>query len=121
MSRRRITLGSVGEAAAARHLERHGCRILGRNIVTRFGEIDLIARDGDEVVFVEVKTRHGDAYGYPEEAVTHAKRRHLRKAAEAIVAARSITGPYRIDVVAVTRRLGGTEEIHWIRDAVGEG
>ncbi len=119
MSRRRITLGANGEAAAARHLERHGCSILEQNHVTRFGEIDLIAKDGDEVVFVEVKTRQGRTYGYPEEAVTYAKRRHLRMAAEAWMAARKYEGACRIDVIAVTRSLDAEEEIVWIRDAVG--
>lgn len=119
MSRRRITLGSEGEAAAARHLERHGCRVIERNHVTRFGEIDLIAMDGDEVVFVEVKTRRGNAYGYPEEAVTYAKRRHLRMASEAWMAARRFEGACRIDVIAVTMGTGGIEEVVWIRDAVG--
>jgi putative endonuclease len=116
----RITLGKEGEAVAATYLERHGCRILERNYTTRIGEIDLVAMDGDEVVFVEVKTRRGIAFGHPEEAVTYAKRRHLRRTAEAYVAARDVTAPCRIDVVAVTLRQGSAPEIVWIRDAVGQ-
>jgi putative endonuclease len=119
MTRARITLGKEGEAVAAAFLERHGCRIIDRNFRTRLGEIDLIAKDGDEVVFVEVKTRRGDRFGPPEEAVTFAKRRHLRMAAEAYLAARDVAALCRIDVVAVTLRAGSAPEIRWIRDAVG--
>ena len=71
-------LGREGELAAAAYLQRKGIRILARNFHCRTGEIDLIARDGDTLVFVEVKTRRE---GVPAEAVTPAKERSLTLAA----------------------------------------
>jgi putative endonuclease len=71
-------LGDEGERAAARHLRRRGLRVITRNYRTPRGEIDLIARDGDTLVFVEVKTRRA---GHPAEAVTPEKQRRLSLAA----------------------------------------
>jgi putative endonuclease len=71
-------LGDLGERAAARHLRRRGFRVITRGYRTTRGEIDLIARDGDTLVFVEVKTRRG---GHPLEAVTPEKERRLTLAA----------------------------------------
>jgi putative endonuclease len=71
-------LGDRGERAAARHLKRHGMRVLLRGYRTKQGEIDLIARDGNTLVFVEVKSRR---YGVPAEAVTPEKQRRLTMAA----------------------------------------
>ncbi len=66
----RQRLGRWGEGVAATHLEAHGYTILARNWRCAAGEIDLVARDGETLVFVEVKTRRGRAYGAPEEALT---------------------------------------------------
>lgn len=71
-------LGDEGERSAARYLRRHGLRVITRNYRTNRGEIDLIARDGDTLVFVEVKTRRS---GHPAEAVTPEKERRLTLAA----------------------------------------
>ena len=71
-------LGERGERAAARHLKRHGMRILLHGYRTERGEIDLIARDGDTLVFVEVKARR---HGVPAEAVTPEKQRRLTNVA----------------------------------------
>ncbi len=99
-------VGGVGERLAAEYLERAGYVILHRNF--RFGrnEIDLIARKGKTIVFVEVKTRRGAGYGEPEEAVTAEKIRRIRRVASAYLAWRGMgeTG-CRFDVVAVL--LGG--------------
>ena len=70
-------LGNRGERCAARFLRRKGFKILVRQCAGRLGEIDLIARDGDAIVFVEVKTRRTDSAGQPFEAVTAAKQRKL--------------------------------------------
>lgn len=96
-------LGRAGERLAASWLEAHGLRMLGRNWRCAYGEIDVIAEDADELVFVEVKTRRGDALGAPEEAITPRKRRHLILAAQSYIAelAGDEERPYRIDVVAV--------------------
>ena len=67
-------LGRKGEKIAAEYLKKLGMKILKRNYKTPFGEADLIAEAGDEIVFVEVKTRTGETYGAPSEAVTATKR-----------------------------------------------
>lgn len=72
-------LGRLGERLAAEHLERRGCSIVARNHRTRHGEIDLIALDGDTMVFVEVKTRRGR--GDPWDALHEAKRVQVRRMA----------------------------------------
>lgn len=116
----RDAFGEQGEEVAAAHLATLGLDVVERRARTRFGEIDLVCLDGAEVVFVEVKTRHGRAYGYPEAAVTYAKRRHLRSAAAAYLADHGQSGrAYRIDVVAVTIVGGETEVVH-VPCAVGE-
>ncbi|MFC7447237.1 YraN family protein [Rhodococcus daqingensis] len=74
-------LGALGEDMAAGHLTRAGMTILERNWRCRYGELDLIARDGDAVVFVEVKTRSGRGFGTPAEAVTFAKQGRIRRLA----------------------------------------
>ena len=74
--------GLAGEAMAADFLRRSGYRIIARNYRTRMGEVDIIARDGDTLVFVEVKTRRdGGMYGHPKYAVNRAKQRKISKAA----------------------------------------
>ena len=95
-------LGDYGEAAAAVFLTHHGCRVLARNWRCRHGEIDLIAMDGEELVFVEVKTRSGLGYGHPFEAITQSKRARLRKLAGTWLEETGISvASMRIDAVAV--------------------
>ncbi len=100
----RKTLGRWGEARAAEYLVERGYAVLARNVRTPHGEIDLIARRGEEIVFVEVKTRATLRYGYPEEAITATKRAHLLAAAEDYLAEHpEIQGSWRIDVIAIYR------------------
>ena len=68
-------LGSAGEKRAADYLKKHGFKILERNYRTPFGEADIVAQDGDDVVFIEVKTRTDGNYSRPAEAVTPAKQK----------------------------------------------
>ncbi len=75
-------IGNLGEEIAAKSLEEKGYSILERNFRCRFGEVDIIARDEDTVVFVEVKTRRGRKYGEAEEAVDYRKQKKLRQLAE---------------------------------------
>ena len=117
----RRALGNAGEQAAARYLESRGLRIIDRGWRARTGEIDLVARDGDEVVFVEVKTRMPGEYGAPEEAVTAAKRRSLRATACLYLDAHGLSdAAYRIDVVAVTIETGNRARIRHILSAVDD-
>ncbi|MBI4058025.1 YraN family protein [Candidatus Microgenomates bacterium] len=73
--------GKLGEEYAVKLLKAHGYKILTRNFRSKFGEIDIVALEGDTLVFVEVKTRWGSRFGNPEEAVTPRKLAHLTRAA----------------------------------------
>ncbi len=117
----RVSLGAYGEQLAARHLAGTGCVIRDRNWRIKGGELDLVAEDGGEIVFVEVKTRQGSAYGFPEEAVTFAKRQRLRFAAHAYLTAHGLHGrPYRFDVISVTVPRLGPPRLARFRSAIGE-
>ncbi len=101
-------LGASGERLAARLLEERGYRVVARNWRCPYGELDVIAEDGPELVFVEVKTRRGGVMGSPEEAITPAKRRHLIAAAQTYLAEQGDEQrPYRFDVVAIELEAGG--------------
>ena len=100
MDRKHLT-GSEGEAVAGRYLKKKGYTILGQNYFCRFGEIDLIARDGGYVVFVEVKTRTSSGFAQAREAVTPAKQRKLRAAASLYLAERRLDCRCRFDVAEV--------------------
>lgn len=98
----RAALGGSGERLAAGWLEARGFRVLARNWRCPNGELDLIAEEAGELVFVEVKTRRGIAHGAPEEAITASKRAHLVAAAESyLMEHQREEQPWRIDVVAV--------------------
>jgi len=109
----RRVLGDRGETLAAEHLRSIGCKILARQYRCPQGEIDIVAIDGDEVIFAEVKTRQDQSYGFPEEAVTAAKIRHLVLAAEHFLRSKHLEGrPWRIDVLAVLLQPEPTVK-HW--------
>lgn len=110
----------MGERLAAQELTRLGYRVLERNFRCSYGEIDLIAEEGDDVVFVEVKTRRGNAYGLPEEAVTARKQQKLVQVATCYLDQHEwMERSWRIDVVAVQLSVHGKlEEIRLYRHAV---
>lgn len=120
MSNARRGLGQTGEQLAARYLTAQGYQIEARNWrLTGLGEIDLVARDGDCLVIVEVRTRRGQSFGAPEESVTGRKQARLAALAEAYAAAASWNGPMRIDVVGVHLAADGRLlGINQVRDAV---
>ena len=98
-------LGDHGERIAAAYLTDAGLRVLDRNWRCRDGELDIVARDGDALVFCEGKTRRGVGYGHPVEAVTSVKRRRLRTLAQRWLAAHDAHAPdLRFDVVGVIVR-----------------
>lgn len=120
MSTRRQRLGRWGESMAADYLEAKNYTILERNVRTRYGEIDLVARHEVEVtgnaksaattVFVEVKTRSTTTFGYPEESITVRKRAHLAAAAQAYLQEHAeLEGDWRIDVIAIQRHRSGEQ------------
>ncbi len=99
---RRRRLGDFGERVAAAHLEAKGYQILERNWATREGEIDLIASRGNQLIFVEVRSRRGGRMGTPEESITDRKSGHIRAAA-AVYSQEHPNAPpnQRIDVVVI--------------------
>jgi putative endonuclease len=123
---RRQSLGRQGEDLAAAHLESLGYELLARNWRTRAGELDIVARDGDWLVFVEVRTRRAadgggtPLLGRPEESVTPRKRERLRAMVDAYLFESPWPGPWRIDVIALElRRDGAIARLNHLMDAVG--
>ncbi len=115
----RRALGATGEAAAAAWLETRGYRVLARNVRSRAGEIDLVARQADLVVFVEVKSRTGEAFGHPSEAIVGRKQRRIARLADAFLQAHRLHRcAVRFDAMAVRLgRDGEVLEIEHIPDA----
>jgi putative endonuclease len=98
-------LGAHGEQVAAAYLTDAGLRLLDRNWRCREGELDIVAREGDALVFCEVKTRRGTGFGHPVEAVTAVKQRRLRLLAQRWLAAHhEHASDVRFDVVGVLVR-----------------
>lgn len=119
MTHQRLHLGESGEAIAARALRRAGYRILAERYTCPAGEVDLVARDRETLVFVEVKTRSSADRYPPGEAVHWRKQRQVVRVAEHYLAAtRAGDVPCRFDVVAITvPEDGGTPQVEVIRDA----
>jgi putative endonuclease len=111
-------LGDRGEEMAARFLAARGWIILHRNYRIGHREIDLVARSGEVVAFVEVKTRGGLGYGHPLYAITWKKRREIQKVALAWIdrhgAPRDV---YRFDAIAILLPAGGQPVIEHVEDA----
>ena len=117
-----LRLGCRGEHLAATALQELGLDILCRNYRGSQGELDIVARDGTTLCFVEVKTRHRSLRSRPAEAVTEAKRRHLLRTAAQY--RRQIGDPplvYRHDIVEVVFENGKLLELRYLRNAFGEG
>ena len=113
----RLPLGRRGERAAEKYLRRIGYRIVERNFRAAGAEIDLVAMDGDVLVFVEVKTRQSRAAGAPEEAVDARKQARMRRAAEAFARRyRADEVEMRFDIIAVDAS-GARLEIELLRNA----
>ena len=109
--------GDAAESLVAEFLERQGLKILERNYRCRFGEIDLVARTGALLVFVEVRARKSEAFGGAAGSITATKRRRLVAAARHFLAARKVDRACRFDVVLVR---GNEQQVEWITDAFGE-
>jgi putative endonuclease len=111
--------GQKAEAMAARYLKKRGYKIIARNHRTRSGEIDIIAREGETLVFIEVKARASDRFGSAKAAVTPRKQRQISKVALGYLQMTDQSHvKARFDVVAVTRR-EDAHDIHLIRNAFG--
>src|SRR5216683_2305707 len=102
MSQDRVILGKTGEDLACRELERRGYAIIARRYRCRGGELDIIARDGSTLVFVEVKARDSRAFGDAAEAVTwHKQQRIVRLASDYVMRHHLNDSPCRFDVVSI--------------------
>jgi putative endonuclease len=110
-------LGSEGEDLAVRFLQKKGYRIVARNYKTPVGEIDIIARDGDTIVFIEVKTRTDISFGYPFEAVNKRKRQKLKNLALLYLKRQGKESPVRFDVLSIFCMDNGKKDIEHIKDA----
>jgi putative endonuclease len=114
MDPRRI-FGNSGEDFAADFLKEKGYQILKRQYSHSVGEIDLICRDGDEVVFVEVKARRSQMYGYPEDSVTNKKIGNILRVADLYLSeTKQSSGPWRIDVVSIEYHVAPPKVTHLI-------
>ncbi|TQS44316.1 YraN family protein [Cryptosporangium phraense] len=111
-------VGAYGERVAVRHLQQAGLVVLDRNWRCSDGELDIVARDGDTLVFCEVKTRRSDAYGVPAEAVVAAKVLRLRRLAAQWIRASGVhPDVVRFDVVSVRPQQAGAAHVEHLRGA----
>jgi putative endonuclease len=117
LTKERLSLGKFGEDLAFKEIKGLGYKRIIRNYRCPLGEVDLIAIDGDTLVFIEVKTRKGRSLAYAKEAVNDRKRRQLSKVALSYMKSNKLNGAKaRFDVVAVCLA-GGEQRVEVIRDA----
>ncbi|MDR3110169.1 MAG: YraN family protein [Planctomycetaceae bacterium] len=111
-------LGRAGEKAAATFLRKLGCRIIARNVLLDGGEIDIVALDGDWLVFVEVKTRSSRQFGLPQDAVTKGKRKRMIRLANQFIQQNNYeSNSIRFDIIAITWRKGEKPKIEHLKNA----
>jgi putative endonuclease len=106
--------GEAAEQQARRHLEQHGLRSVAQNFSGRFGELDLIMRDGDYLVFVEVRYRRSAQFGGAIASIDGHKQRRLIATAQSYLQRHPHDGPCRFDVVAIGHGMNGVE---WLQNA----
>ena len=115
-AQRRIAVGQYGEEVAAQRLRVEGLVVLDRNWRCSIGELDLVCRDGNELVAVEVKTRSGDLFGSPLEAVTPRKAARLRRLLAQWLGEHHVSpSGLRVDVVGVRVPARGAAEVEHLR------
>ena len=112
----RVAQGTAAEDLALHYLEARGLTLVTRNFRCRTGELDLIMRDGEQLVFVEVRSRRHARYGTPAESVTRTKQQRLLRAAALYLQRQRLDPPCRFDVVAILEP-SGKPQVEWIRDA----
>ena len=114
-------LGKWGEEQAAKYLEEKGVVIVGKNIHTEYGEIDLLGLKDNCLLFIEVKTSQTRKYGFPEVSVNSRKLDHMNKAAQKYIQDHEdISNDWRIDVVSIEIKSHNNTEIKWFQNAVTE-
>ena len=110
-------IGQWGEEKAAEYLTQKGCEILGQSVRTPYSEIDIIAKQGDTIIFIEVKTRTSNKMGLPEESITSRKREHMIACAEHYAAEYEIDH-WQIDVIAIEGKPGFTPKVTYFENAI---
>lgn len=114
-------LGKIGEEQAAQHILKKGYTIVQRNYRTCLGEIDIIAKDRDELVFIEVKTRATTRFGLPEEAVSYQKQQKITRTARCFISRYALwQTACRFDVITVDMSEPNRPAIHHICHAFSE-
>lgn len=110
-------IGKWGEDTAVDYLTGRGYEIVARNARTPYGEIDVIARQGDTIIFVEVKARTSNKVGFPEESITPRKQGHMVACAEHYAAEHEIDH-WQIDVIAIEGNPGSTPKVTYFENAI---
>lgn len=109
-------LGKWGEDLAADYLQRKGYTIIERDWKSGRRDLDIVAKNGNVIVFVEVKTRHNSLYGQPEEAVDYRKLQSLQQAINHYIKFRHIRQEVRFDIISVVGTIGSEPDIQHIQD-----
>lgn len=109
----RQAIGQAGEDAALQHLQRQGLTLVERNVRCKGGELDLIMRDGQVLVFVEVRRRADGRHGGASASISFAKQQRLIRAAQFYLLRYASAPPCRFDVVAIDG-----DQLSWIRNAI---
>ena len=119
MKRERCAIGRRGEETAMEFLVQKGFQIIERNFRTRFGEIDLVASENNELVFIEVRSRSSTKAGHPLETVNHRKQRQVMQMARAYLMVKHLSTSQlcRFDVVGIVWKKDKPPEIIHIRNA----
>ena len=113
--------GRKGEQLAKRFLKEASVQIIGMNLRTEYGEIDILGKLDGVLIFFEVKTRHGRTFGDPESAINVHKKRHMIQSAKSYIMEEFDHDPdWRIDVIAIQKKKNKPAEIKWFRNAVYE-
>lgn len=113
-----MQIGKTGEKQAARYLESNGVAVLTMNYYTPYGEIDIIGKKGDLLIFCEVKTRTSRKYGFPEESITAKKKNALINSSLFYLQENDLLDSFwRIDVISILKK-GNVMQYDWIENAI---
>ena len=96
-----LEVGKIGEGLAKNYLEKQGYKIIEQNYKTKYAEIDLIAQNKNELIFVEVRTKVGENFGSPEETINNKKKKKLLGNASTYAAIKKWEGIYKIDAICI--------------------
>jgi putative endonuclease len=114
-------LGDWGEQIAVEYLISNNIKVIGRNIRTSYGEIDVVGQKDGIIIFFEVKTRRTEKFGNPEDAVNYKKREHMKNSALDFMQSNlDLEMDWRIDVIAIFVGEKNKLKIRWIKNAIAD-